>query len=79
MVDCTRTINNLIASVTVYVSYAEIVVALFEIIFVSGSICVEYPVFFQFLSIPVEGSQHDTGVVTATHHYARTDAIQIGY
>ena len=35
--------------------------------------------FFQFLSIPIESSQYDTGVVTATHHYARTDAIQIGY
>ena len=77
MVDGARTVDDFITPVTVYVSYTEIMVSLFGILFISGDVCIEYPMLIQFLSIPVEGSQYDTRVVTAAHHYAGTNTVQI--
>ena len=53
-------------------------VSLSGIIFTTGIITVEYPTLFQFLSIPVKSSQNSTCIISATHHYARVYAVEIG-
>ena len=79
MVDGTRAVDNLIASVTVYVTYPKVMITLSGIVFTTGMVTVENPAFFQFLSIPVVCCQYCTGIISTTHHNTRMDAVEIGY
>ena len=79
MVDGARTVNNFIATVTVHISYTQVVIPLPGIIFATGVITIEYPVFFQFFPVPAEGSQDGAGVIPPAHHYTWMNSIQIGY
>ena len=78
MVDGTRAVDNLIASVTVYVTYPKVMITLSGIVFTTGMVTVENPAFFQFLSIPVVCSQYCTGIISTTHHNTRMDTVEVG-
>ena len=77
VIDRTLSIYNLIAAVTIYITYTKIMVSLSGISSATGIITVEYPAVLQILTIPVIGSQYSTCIISTAHHHTRMYSIQI--
>ena len=77
MVDATGSINNFIASVTVYVTYCKAMGTFAISSFPFRSRCVQ-PSFFQFFSVKVPSAQVSGCIIASAHHKARLFPIQIG-
>ena len=84
VVDSHRTVDDLVAAVTIDISHAKVVVALAGIVgqglpvFTEAlGIGVEDPVWLQFLAVPVPGSQYGTGVVAPAEEGRGSPAVEV--
>src|SRR5262249_56079795 len=68
----------LVPAVAVHVAYAEIVIALSRVAFISFVSAVESPHARQLAVAPVPRGQHRAGVIATAHHQARPFAVEIG-
>ena len=81
-----RAVGNLVATVAIHISHTQVVVTLSGIAVQGLAILantlvigVEHPVLLQFVAVPIPGSQHRTGVITATEDGRGMLAIQIAH
>src|SRR5262249_26242608 len=71
-------VYDLVPAVAVHVAYAEIVIALSRVAFISFVSAVESPHARQLAVAPVPRGQHRAGVIATAHHQARPFAVEIG-
>ena len=79
VVDSHGAVCNLVASVTIDISYTQVVVALPGITVPLRLVGVEHPVLFEFLTVPVPGSDDATGIVAAAEDGRCMLAVQIAH
>ena len=77
VVDGTRTVDDFIASVSVYISYTQVVVALSRIVFPFGLVTIEEPALVQLLPVPVEGGERSTCIISPAHDYTGMHSVQV--
>ncbi len=80
VVDTGCAVNNLILAVAIYIGYCQIMIPLphigFQRLLFMG---VEQPAKGEFPILEVPGSQRCACVITATHHHAGTNAVEVGH
>src|SRR5215468_5999961 len=77
VVNHARAVDDLVPAVAVHVADAEVVIALAAVTFIALVCAVEGPQARQLAVAPVPRDQHRSGVITTTHHQARSLAVEI--
>jgi len=79
MVNGTRAIHNFITTISIHIAHAQIVVSLTRVVTPFGLIAVEHPSLLKLFTIPVECSQHRSGVVSSAHYNTGMNTIQVSH